>query len=331
MENLDKYLSYLQEDKLKQRITRGGVSSAGIEKLKKSGVLKPEEEYIKGVEKGTKNIMKKSGSISVPTIFKEPHSRGIPFTNKSIVRVPVTNRYLKAWSKDTGEPISKQAAEKLKPYVKRHEADEASVSKMLKKKYGGRVEKELGKGRAPIAGSGTIDAVGKIKRSPEERKELSKQWRKYRKTRLKHIKGKMGEEQFRNFQMDADVFDKPERYKKYNIARGHASPRVLKKEKKLVDYGSKVYGHAEPLKKVRDITGEYKHLDKLKNKTIRKIEKSGISKKIENIKRLDTAWDELRATKAKGIKAKISKLKGFAKILGRSVSAVKPTVITKIR
>ena len=111
----------LQENKLKRLVELGKLSRASINKAKKAGLFKPYKEWQKGFEKGTKNIIKKSGykvrhNAMAPTMSNiQPQNKTIHLFNQKAL---------------TGDKfISASAA------IKRHEATEATgVSRFVKDK-----------------------------------------------------------------------------------------------------------------------------------------------------------------------------------------------------
>lgn len=134
---LEEYLNYLNEvSKWKKEVNK--LSDKNIEKIKQAKVAKSVEEFRKGVDKGTKNIIKKSGAtfkrripISINAKF---HSRPGILTKKQTVNSPIS------WSGGSDAKyigVKNRAQWKAeRPYIERHEADEARYSNKSRKKYG---------------------------------------------------------------------------------------------------------------------------------------------------------------------------------------------------
>ena len=113
---------------------------------------------------------------------------------------------------------------------------------------------------------------------------------------------------------------------KVPISLGHASPRVLKAEKKLGDYAGNVYGH-KGVQNMRLRTGET-GVDKLSSGQIRRIEKFSTKQRAAAQKQLERRVKMVWAAKAPGYAQKVRKLKILLKLLSgkslqKAVTAVK--------
>jgi hypothetical protein len=183
---------YIEEARRQTKEIRSGkLSNTGIHQLKKKGMIKSEEEYTKGYEKGTDNILKKHKAKSKTGGWLTNNVFGPHFNNRTKkVRMPDVNS---RFSKVYGE----KDYEKDKPILKRHEAYEAS-------------DKTKKNGQIILTKSGRLSGT-------------------------------------------------------------HNSPKVLEKEKKDVDYTSRVYNQGDRLKNIRSNSGEYDWLGKLSKRKKREL------------------------------------------------------------
>jgi hypothetical protein len=86
----------------------------------------------------------------------------------------------------------------------------------------------------------------------------------------------------------------------FTVVGAHASPRVLSREKKNIDYLNKGFGLGRNLKDYRKMTGEYDFVKNLKDKGIRSIEKSQGKLIKQNLKdkeklfakKRESGWDQ---------------------------------------
>jgi len=217
---LESYLNYLNEKRgssINKQIRSGNLSPESIEKLKKAGLIKPEEDYKKGVEKGIKKslrwkrvkwdevdhkmqyidkdtiaALKKMTPEEYLAVTGQEYNKAdidkmesLATKNGKISMGPVSDVDKRNISipKKMDKSVtnyafgSKKGYEDIKPLVKKHEADEYILAQKLKKKY--------------------------------------------------NIKGKLDPSPLPNL----------------NVAGGgHYGPEVLKKEKKVVDFYNRVYG-----------------------------------------------------------------------------------------
>jgi hypothetical protein len=253
--NQSYYIYETSGSSIARQIRSGNLSPEAIEKLKKAGLIKPEEEYRKGIEKGIKKSLRwkkiKWDEIDHKTIG---HDKSTVSFLKSLPEEELKNNYnmsktdlekMEKIATKTGKvsvgPVtmpdekiisipkkmdsgmmkyafgSKKDYEKLKPLIKRHEADEYLLAQKLKKKY--------------------------------------------------KIKGSMDPGPLPNL----------------NVAGGgHMGPEILKKEKKLVDFYDKVYGKLTHWTTIRQ--PEYEELKKYgSSRAIRKARERGIKKGIIDV------------------------------------------------
>jgi hypothetical protein len=128
---LEEYLQYLDEQKTKwkQKIIAGKLSPEQVEKLKKSGIVKPEEEYLAGLNKGSQNIINRYGvkfKRKNPTSFKRS-------SGSSKGQSTMTGAKYSAAKKTITIPKSMTGAEYAA--AKRHEVDEVRAIEKLKRKF----------------------------------------------------------------------------------------------------------------------------------------------------------------------------------------------------
>lgn len=152
---LNSYLEYLYEEnileqsKWKAMVAAGKVSRKGIEKLRKSGLIKPEAEYWKGIEKGTENIMKKSGMRVLPDWMRKfvPKSQldavetmgpsTILIGNKKFLIMPKDpNKFIDNLRNNAGSKLTRKQYERIVQFIKRHEADEGREATKNVQKFG---------------------------------------------------------------------------------------------------------------------------------------------------------------------------------------------------
>jgi len=274
-------LYFLNENKWKDKAPE--LSDKSINRLKKAGLIKPEKDYIKGIEKGTKKIIKnyhikftdhilkqdtglthsdieqlKKDSPEIYNNFigrlggedklKFMDSKGrmdmgpVYDPDHKIINIPKKmNRNLTKFAFG-----SKKDYEKLKPFIKRHEADEVRVFKKLNKKY---------KGFNP-----NLNAAG----------------------------------------------------------GGHYGPEVLKKEKKLIDFYDKVYSKLNHWKTLR--TPEYEEIKKYGNaRALRKTRERSIRQSIRDVLKINPeSYTEFGLTKKEYLKSITPQLKKALSVLPKS-------------
>lgn len=138
MNILETYLNYLEElSRWKKEVPN--LSNQSIQKLKDTKVAKTSDEFRKGVNTGTKNITKKSNAIfnkGIPIGQSGKHHNrpSILHKGKTIVNSPYS---LKGGSDAKSMGIeTKKDWLKNKPYIDRHEADEARYANKIRKKTG---------------------------------------------------------------------------------------------------------------------------------------------------------------------------------------------------
>lgn len=152
---IDIYLTLLQEEyteeqsKWKAMVAAGKVSRKGIERLRRSGLIKPEAEYWKGIEKGTENIMKRTGMRPLPNWMRKfipqqyldaVEASGpmtITLRNKHFLLMPKNpNKFIENLKSNLGSKLTKQEYERIIQFIKRHEADESREAMKNVKKFG---------------------------------------------------------------------------------------------------------------------------------------------------------------------------------------------------
>lgn len=274
-------LYFLTENKWKDKVPT--LSDKSINRLKKAGLVKPEKDYIKGIEKGTKNIVKKYRIKFTDDIIKdntgltpsdiEELKRNEPeLYNKFVKNIGGEDRLKLMDSKgkiDIGPAYdpdgkrinipkkmsrnftkyafgSKKDYEKIKPLLKRHEADEVRTFKKLNKKY---------KGMNP----------------------------------------------------------------NLNVAGGsHFGPEVLKKEKKLVDFYDKVYSKLDHWKTIR--IPEYEEIKKYGNaRALRKTRERVIRQSIRDVLKINPeSYVEFGLTKKQYLKSITPGIKKSLSVLPKS-------------
>jgi hypothetical protein len=249
---LEAYLNYLDEaTKWKEKAP--GLSDDAIEKMRAGGVIKSKKKYMKGVRKGTNQIVKKqgvtvtynkiagfSGPLTVQNMILQHKGNSKIF--RLILRLKKLNLSPREWAQ-------------LKPLIDRHEANEVvAIAKQLK---------------------------------------------------------------------DKGVMPSPVQFTKNNKVVGvHASPSVLKKEKKMMDFQKKIYPGSgfEKFNKFRNSTGEYGLASK-SPKELKKIEAKILELRKIRADLLATAADVgSDAIHKKGI---MNKLKAVTKNLGILKTAAK--------
>jgi hypothetical protein len=123
---------YIEEARRHEEIRKGNVSPENIEKMKKSGAIKSEEDYLKGYDKGTDNIIKKHGAKINHFSDLKNQLIGSHYNKKdNTINLPDTN-------KTTIQSIGVGGKKKLKDrehVIKRHEAYELSSSKKHPKSH----------------------------------------------------------------------------------------------------------------------------------------------------------------------------------------------------
>lgn len=198
-----------------QRLT----SPESIQKLKQSGVAKSAEEFRSGVGKGTEKMREKYGAIKKRSFFRPP-STGPSWTDKGKYNIydPIS------WKGgNVGRTMgvkSRDEWKKLKPYIDRHEAEEARHLAILRKKY-----KSL-----PTTSTVVTDILGRP---------------------VGH----------------------------------HKSLGVLKREKELTDYASKLYGDAGAIRRYRSQSGEYDIVKGKSYKDIGKLDKQAAKTQITRLRK----------------------------------------------
>lgn len=253
---LETYLLFLEKrgSSIHKQIRSGNLSDVSIEKLKKAGLIKPEEDYIKGIERGIKKQLRykrvkfdeinhKQQYIDKETIeflkkLSPEELKNSGMTKSDLEKMeklatksgkisvgPASNpdKRIISIPKKMDKNVtnyafgSKKNYEDIKPIVKKHEADEMLLALKLKKKY--------------------------------------------------NIKGKLD----------------PSPLPDLNVKGGaHYGPEVLKKEKKIVDYYDKVYKKLNHWKEIR--SPEYEDLKKYgSQRAIRKTRERAIKKGIRDV------------------------------------------------
>lgn len=115
---------------------KGKLSDADLDYIKRRGIAKSGEQYRSGLQRGAENMFAKTNTIRKKLTPVQSHGISIdPMVKKGhIYHDPYT------WKGgQTGKAFgvkSREEWKKLKPYVDYHEAQEASYSKKLAKKYG---------------------------------------------------------------------------------------------------------------------------------------------------------------------------------------------------
>ncbi len=132
---LDNYLSYLQEQAKWKALARAGkLGTKELERLRTTGIVKPYEEYMKGVKKGTGEILKKQGATSKKgglSRFFGPVSLPSTVPGKSKIYMPAKKFPLLlrlGMKQKYGIDITKVDFRNLYSFMERHEAYEIEES-----------------------------------------------------------------------------------------------------------------------------------------------------------------------------------------------------------
>jgi len=294
MNLLEQYLEYLdetfkdideQKSKWKQMVASGKLSPEQIERLKKSGIVKPEKKYLKGFEHGTKILRRKSnmpirkgtelqkihGPVTASGYLLDKNLRGIhlPEVPKNVdLNAPAnlpsilkTQYGIKTW----GDYL------KIKPYIKRHEADEARATSKSMKKYGVIAQGDLQKSVGGTHGSPSV---------------LNKE-RKYMSYTSKVYGGDQKEK-----------FIKGREYE-YHLAKPYEKARKLRKiEKRSVKQTLGTIKEKIPqILSMPEVKSDPKLLNKIRSGTISALKK--LSYKYPNNKQIQSSTQELLSALAK--------------------------------
>ena len=116
MRIVNDYLQYLDEQ---HSAWKKRVSSGQLDPEKVRHLAKPEEEYMKGVEKGSANIAKKTGAYTTTT--KLANYLG-PMASGQTVHLPQGDpKFFRFLVRLKGLKLSKEEFQKILPLLKRHE------------------------------------------------------------------------------------------------------------------------------------------------------------------------------------------------------------------
>lgn len=167
MNLLKLYLNYLEElSRWKKEVPN--LSNQSVQKLKDTKIAKSAEEFRKGVNTGTKNIINKSNAIFSKGIpigqFGKHHNRpSVLHKGKTIVNSPYS---LKGGIDAKNMEIkTKKDWLKNKPYFDRHEADEARYANKIRRKTGSMKSATIiTKGGMPV---GQHHSLGVLKKEKE--------------------------------------------------------------------------------------------------------------------------------------------------------------------
>jgi hypothetical protein len=112
---------YLEEARRHEEIRKGNISKKNIEKMKKSGALKSKEDYYKGIDRGSDNIIKKHhGKVNYDSEFATKNGAQYRIATNSI-ELPSTDKYTRY---NLISMKTKKQVKKDEPISKRHEAYE---------------------------------------------------------------------------------------------------------------------------------------------------------------------------------------------------------------
>lgn len=137
---LESYLDYLSEETRWKKEVSKGLSDKSIEKIKDSKIAKTEKNYVKGLKKGTKQIMKKNNAsviltkaagIHGPLTVPQPTELGSTVVqhlgNSKLYRLMLRLKKLN---------LSPREWAKVRPLIDRHEADEVvAAAKQFQDKH----------------------------------------------------------------------------------------------------------------------------------------------------------------------------------------------------
>lgn len=140
-ETLDSYLNYLDENKWSKMVQAGKLGQASINRLTKAGVVKPVDKWLSGINKGTENIIKKTGGkvVNKPDMFYANQQGFSKDVGKNISNVYKSHGTATFGKNRLHVPNSENIPKPQRvilPLVKRHEVDEIRIMNKLAKKYG---------------------------------------------------------------------------------------------------------------------------------------------------------------------------------------------------
>jgi len=269
---LENYLEYIYElNKWEKKVQSGEISKKDLDRIRKAKLARDADSFRRGIDKGSDNIIKKAQSTI--KYSKKANKEGPLTTDKklknifnkpgSTIHMP-TDKYGGVFGSQN--KINKpEKWNRIKPYIKRHEADEARYSSKIRKKYNQ---------------SGAV-----------------------------------------NFTNDYVINNTT-----YEETIGtHASPGVLKKEKELTDFTSKMYGDAKKLRQYRNKSGEYEFVKNMTNKYINKFDKAVAKSRNLQISAIDRKFEMLKAKKIRGF---LPKLKAYSAIIKHYVKS-NPNIVKR--
>ena len=212
------FIDMILESKWKKMLAAGKLGKDSLRKIQKAGLPKSKKDYFEGIEKGTKNILKKQGAKETNVLHQvKAKMTGMKPGDK--VKNPLSSHSIVTPRKARIHvPAAKDVASnqrELAKVVKRHEADEiVAINKQFKK---------LKRPGSPMFGA--------------------------------------------------------------TAGPGHASDTVLKNERKITNTANALYGKTKGgrgiINKARKKTGEYKKVDKLSKKDVKKHDKKLIKDKLK--------------------------------------------------
>lgn len=270
---LENYLEYLNElNKWEKKVQSGEMSKQDLARIRKAKIARDADSFRKGIDKGSDNIIKRAHStLKYSKKANKEGPKTIDSRLKSLFNKPGSTIHMPS-DKYGGtfgaqDKINKpEKWDRLAPYVKRHEADEArySAKQMKKHKVGGAI-------------SFTRDV-----KNAETGKTI------------------------------------------YSREVGlHASPGVLKKEKELTDFTSRMYGDAKKLRQYRNKTGEYEFVKNMTNKYINKFDNAVAKTRNQQLSAIDR---EIASIKAQKIRGFLPKLKAYSLTIKHYIKSNPSTV-----
>lgn len=270
---LENYLEYLNElNKWEKKVQSGEMSKQDLARIRKAKIARDADSFRKGIDKGSDNIIKRAQStLKYSKKANKEGPKTIDSRLKSLFNKPGSTIHMPS-DKYGGifgsqDKINKpEKWDRLAPYVKRHEADEArySTKQMKKHKVGGAI-------------SFTRDV-----KNAETGKTI------------------------------------------YSREVGlHASPGVLKKEKELTDFTSRMYGDAKKLRQYRNKTGEYEFVKNMTNKYINKFDNAVAKTRNQQLSAIDR---EIASIKAQKIRGFLPKLKAYSLTIKHYIKSNPSTV-----